>query len=589
LKTIKTRMGGLVSAAMQLKFVKPFESITEFDEVILPSFVVLTGANGSGKTHLLRAITSGHVTVDNISTSAVSFFDSNSFQASGSNAPPDDVHRWAPLEAWNILIAQKFFERAEKAFTESFGDTPLDAIDWSAESDPTLAKYRDEISLRLPRPNLEDGSMSLFPDYRGFFRRYPGPAHLVSEPFFVNQITPAIHEGRSRFNLELSSLFTAYIRNQCRWVISQLDQGAVGPKEALLKEYVSNFPPPWIALDQVFSELREISGKDDLFNFEFTRPEKAPSFLNWQTEKFQSQLKLSNSDKIIQISSLSSGERIILTLLTMLYASRERQALPRLLLLDEVDASLHPSIVKLLLHVVQHSMLPQGCRIIMTTHSPTTVALAPEDALFEVVKGTTHQKIVKRPKSALVDSLTGEFFSLGLAGRVFNQVLRQPLTIFSEGNNRVYILRALELAGITGVEVFKGIENLTSASQLKILFQFFASIDAHPPVLFVWDCDVRQIPEGNDLTHSYRFADNDENAVCARGIENLFDADLLSEFTKRTVLPSGREIREFDSSCKRQLADKVLALSDPSIFRRFGPLVDRVRELLSGDNSSAAL
>lgn len=344
---------------MQLKFVRPFESITEFDEVILPSFVVLTGANGSGKTHLLRAITSGHVTVDNLSTAAMSFFDSSSFQASGSNAPPDDVHRWVPLEAWNILVGQKFFERAEKVYTEVFGDAPPDTIDWNAASDPALAKYRDEISMRLPRPNLEDGNMNLFPDYRGFFRRHPGPAHLVSEALLVNQITPAIHEGRSRFNLELSSLFTAYIRNQCRWVISQLDQGAVGPKDALLQEYVSKFPPPWLALDLVFSELREISGKDDLFNFEFTRPDSPPSFLNWQAEKFQSQLRLKDSGKVIQTTSLSSGERIIVTLLTMLYASHERQALPRLLLLDEVDASLHPSIVKLLLHVVQRSIVPQ--------------------------------------------------------------------------------------------------------------------------------------------------------------------------------------------------------------------------------------
>jgi AAA15 family ATPase/GTPase len=46
---------------MKLTFVKPYLSIESFPECELPKFTVLTGVNGSGKTHLLQAINSGHV------------------------------------------------------------------------------------------------------------------------------------------------------------------------------------------------------------------------------------------------------------------------------------------------------------------------------------------------------------------------------------------------------------------------------------------------------------------------------------------------------------------------------------------------
>lgn len=44
-----------------LTFASIHKSITRLDQIELPNFVVLTGLNGSGKTHLLTAIANGNV------------------------------------------------------------------------------------------------------------------------------------------------------------------------------------------------------------------------------------------------------------------------------------------------------------------------------------------------------------------------------------------------------------------------------------------------------------------------------------------------------------------------------------------------
>ena len=49
---------------MNLSFGSPFLSIQSFPTVDIPSFTLITGVNGSGKTHLLRAIKGGQVKAD---------------------------------------------------------------------------------------------------------------------------------------------------------------------------------------------------------------------------------------------------------------------------------------------------------------------------------------------------------------------------------------------------------------------------------------------------------------------------------------------------------------------------------------------
>lgn len=51
---------------MKLKFISPYKSVIHLLDIELPDFVILTGVNGAGKTHLIEAIERGSIQIDDI-------------------------------------------------------------------------------------------------------------------------------------------------------------------------------------------------------------------------------------------------------------------------------------------------------------------------------------------------------------------------------------------------------------------------------------------------------------------------------------------------------------------------------------------
>lgn len=86
----------------------------------------------------------------------------------------------------------------------------------------------------------------------------------------------------------------------------------------------------------------------------------------------------------------------------------EQEQAAELLLLDEPDAHLHTSMVKRYLEHVQQ-LTEHGIRIIMITHRPDTIALAPEESLFEMRREGDRTSIVKvTSKTELIGRLAGD-------------------------------------------------------------------------------------------------------------------------------------------------------------------------------------
>ena len=86
----------------------------------------------------------------------------------------------------------------------------------------------------------------------------------------------------------------------------------------------------------------------------------------------------------------------------------EQEQGAELLLLDEPDAHLHTSMVKRYLEHVQQ-LTERGIRIIMITHRPDTIALAPEESLFEMCQEVDRTSIVKvTSKAELIGRLAGD-------------------------------------------------------------------------------------------------------------------------------------------------------------------------------------
>ncbi|MDQ6948924.1 MAG: ATP-binding protein [Actinomycetota bacterium] len=109
------------------------------------------------------------------------------------------------------------------------------------------------------------------------------------------------------------------------------------------------------------------------------------------------------------LAQLSSGEKTLMAVAMSLYTgSRLGEAieLPMVLLLDETDASLHPSMVQSLLSVTNNIFSKRyGVRVILTTHSPSTVALAPEESLY-IMRRSGTPRLRRASRDDALKSLT---------------------------------------------------------------------------------------------------------------------------------------------------------------------------------------
>ena len=56
---------------MKLKFIKPHKSIVKLNDIEINDFAIVTGLNGTGKTHLLHAIEEGSIAIEGIQSSEI--------------------------------------------------------------------------------------------------------------------------------------------------------------------------------------------------------------------------------------------------------------------------------------------------------------------------------------------------------------------------------------------------------------------------------------------------------------------------------------------------------------------------------------
>jgi predicted ATPase len=97
-------------------------------------------------------------------------------------------------------------------------------------------------------------------------------------------------------------------------------------------------------------------------------------------------LKASDEDGTNErsLSDLSSGELTFVELVSW-FVMQGFRGRAGLILLDEPDAHLHPGLTRHLFRLLNDVVAEAwGVQVIMTTHSPTTVALAPAERVFEV-------------------------------------------------------------------------------------------------------------------------------------------------------------------------------------------------------------
>lgn len=568
---------------MKIKFNQKYKSIDNFNEAEIRDFSVFLGINGSGKTHLLKAMQESFVSADNIQKEKISYFNLQTFLIKNQKKVAPRNLDDEKLQAWNILDSQR------QTFQNY--DTQIKAIVGEKEY-----PYDTEVS-EDKEGQYEQQRKNILGFINNHTRDNPKIKKLLKTGIFesdkyASQITQAEFFKFANYNPDdyelLESLSEVFLDYQKKLTVAGLPKknGGEGLDDDKIRERQEQ--SPWNFVNLMF---REFGLLHTIAYPTFT----AGDLINSQAVSFQAKLYI--DDEEIDFEDLSSGEKILCALAITVYQDN-KSSFPELLLLDEVDASLHPSMIQNLLDVIDNIFIKNKCKVILATHSPTTVALASEESLFEVQKGKEQQKLKKISQADAISLLSEGIITFEKGLKIQKDIDgTKQLQIITEGKNTEHIKKAIDVLDSSLSSQVKIIEGSPDkrGQQLKNAFDVMSSGDFTEKFLFVWDCDFVSKIDNINETRSFKkfcFAENMSNTKAkdkdgkAVGIENLyldslFTNDVYSD--KETALPYGGNKTEkvFD---KQRFLEKIKQETNKDVFQNLRPLIDKIKELLSQSN-----
>lgn len=502
---------------MKITFVAKHLSIEQFNEVLTESFIVLTGVNGSGKSHLLDAIEQKKVRIDDSDDHRVVKFNFETFR----------LENEAPYNA------QQISSERQEAWTFFENQVKPNVISWKTGLGETYTLVSEQCQ-RDKKPFWNAEGLSLSPykqNLKNFFNapHIKGHQAAIGVYSMIQQLPYSIDEIRQEKFTSIYKPFAAkqdflpmalgkiiwdyyikYRNNQ----INEFENFKNGRSYVVLteEEFIeAHGEKPWELINSILTTFNTLE-------YRVNSPEGADYFGNFV-------LKLVHTSRTgleVDFSSLSSGERVLMALVASIYKSSSDNYFPDVLLLDELDASLHPSMMKNMLTVIQNVFLQRGVKVILVTHSPTTIALSPEESIY-VMNRSGSNRIEKKSRSEALSILTEGFATLEESLLLFDEITKNKISIVTEGKNTVYLQKVLSMAELSNdVTLIEGVESISGKSQLKTLFDFFSRVPHTNKVLFIWDCDASySLPEINH-TYPFVFSRNSDNTISKNGVENLF-------------------------------------------------------------------
>ena len=201
--------------------------------------------------------------------------------------------------------------------------------------------------------------------------------------------------------------------------------------------------------------------------------------------------------EIVRYDALSSGEQMIVKFIIWAMGKDIRGNRINTMLLDEPDAHLHPSMSKMMVDILYEISRPQseggsGIRIIITTHSPSTVAFAPEESLYVMEKDEHGNRSVRSTTAEeAVSVLSQGIFSFDKAIKQFSMAIDSDKenVLFVEGKTDVcHLKKAIEILGYDlDVEIIDMHDATTLASCIKsIPAKLFPD---KKKIIALFDCD----------------------------------------------------------------------------------------------------
>ncbi|MCE8012532.1 MULTISPECIES: AAA family ATPase [Billgrantia] len=575
---------------MKIEVKKEYKSLRNFSSAALNDISIITGLNGAGKSHFLQAILNGSISVEGIEKNKIIFFNNSSFALTNEKAASSKT-----LEEEYTHLLRSFSQRkasakknvealidyekiknichsCEKGFTELTREDISDNTLFENYMD-VISSYKKSLSnltIKIPEKYTHTSyGQSLL----RLACKIPYSIHEVSDSEFKRLFIPYSFSNYLLPSELAKTFWDYYVKYDHNKYMEYLASKNVTSSEVKIlneEEFESLYGrKPWLLINEILEDFDSVCYRVN-----------SPEGLSRDDSYKYSLISKNNAGLAIAHADLSSGERILMALVGLIYRMRLDNNLPDLILFDEVDASLHPSMIKTFLNVIIENLVSFGTKIIIVTHSPSMVALSPEGSVYVMSKGE-EVKLEKKTKQSALSILTEGFATLDQGLKIFDELARAEVTIITEGYNTKFIKKACELLGCDGINVVAGIEHLSGKNQLKTLYEFLSKVPHDNKVLFVWDCDVEyQLIDSNN-TYSYVLKRNKKNELIQKGIENMFDECLFDGFVKTISLSNGVIIREFDSSRKRDFETFLLNRNELEDFKNFEDLINKI-ELVKG-------
>lgn len=371
---------------IRIQVLKQYKSIQQLNIFELPDFTVLTGKNGSGKSHLMELMSHNDsefktIEVDGVVSKKVKYIGFNGLNPVVSDVGGYEYITHKRKEIWNTL--KKIIDEYQSELSNHRCSSVDDYIHRYYSARNSVFPYWYEKTGR----NLEKLT-------EGFvYKNY----HLTNEDVFNSQFASIFKLYHLVYE---DNQFAAY-RNE-----RYHEQNEVLSEPEFEQLYG---PKPWILINDM---LRRAG-----LTYEVNNPIGIK-----REEDFILKLRDVNTGIEIKVADLSTGEKVLMSLALAIYNTRENEVKPDILLLDEPDAALHPVFSKVLLEAIQESIVKQaGVKVMISTHSPSTVALAPEESIYMMNKSLNIPEKVTRNRAVgiLTQDLTAFHISLDNRRQVF--------------------------------------------------------------------------------------------------------------------------------------------------------------------------
>ncbi len=336
---------------------------------------ILCGKNGSGKTRLIEAIKTPNITsVSNeqgdINLKSILFITSKDMLKINSGQ----------------IVSQQGLDDIYRAICRSYQQY--------------LTEKSKNPNIKLDREVHQDSRGSGYhlnaQSFGDFIRKVAKNNNKDIDDLSESEIKSEQISSRIQLNVqnEMSSICASYL-----WLKRQNSYSSYLKDNGEEDAYVYDFDkkhgrPPWIIINEILRDELEV---------------------DWyleQTEKLSEDIKpvlfkKYSDGTAINIQTLSDGEKTILWIACALIKhtlSRRSLEECKLILLDEPDAFLHPKMIHSFISVIRRMSEELRCDVLMSTHSPTTVALATDCHVYNV---TPHKITPVSKDRAIRDLLEG--------------------------------------------------------------------------------------------------------------------------------------------------------------------------------------